>query len=516
MADVSDYANAVELIHRTLELLKYIGGHSKGRPTGEGINVEIVLMPDLLLDFRSRYLNDLDRTTCSVGGRAARATCALLHLQENADQLFRCKLLTRTGHLGGLLLSNEFADTPASDIFESGCRPYVLVREREPRCAIRYFVDGQGKLVLESGGRANVFEMIHSSDPLDEHELRSSDIENSPMLSEILRSADCIYFSSFRSLGYLSLFKSMIRLLTGPQTESYAHVFADVARMHQGPKRTTSSRFIEYLKEIRGNRSVLDKIAAIFVPTDAVEHFRSLVKQDLQECSKELNVPLIIYGNARKVSVLWPSGGELVGVDGSPVDFSREDVPERFKAGMVLAYAAGRAVDRVRNANNDLYMHLRQKWGEATSEDFWKNVVQYGLALGAAQSQPGNNFASLKDLFDTIKIHADMYYPQQVALNVQPYDDVAKDPSSFFSGSSLISHARDLIQAAGYRRQNAFRQYEKVFICSTRHCEPCAKEGKRKEACAAVLIDLDNTLLDSTEQRNRLAPDEAITCPLSP
>ncbi len=503
MTNANEYSSAVELTHRTLELLKYIGGYNEGRPTGEGISVEIVLMPDLLLDFRSRYLNDFNRTTCSVGGRAARAACALLHLQSNEDQLFRCKLLTRTGNLGTLLLSNEFADTPASDIFESACRPYVLQREREPRCAIRYFVDAQGRLVLESNGQVNVSEMIRSSDPSDEHELRAADIDNSPKLSEFLRRADSIYFSSFRSQGYLLLFKSLIQLLTDTKTESNAHVFTDVARLHQAPEGGALPSFINYLKEVRGDRSVLDKMAGIFIPTDAGEYFSSLVKQKLCKCSKELNVPLIVYGDERGVSVHWPSGKELVSVEGSLVDFSREDVPERFKAGMVLAYAVGRAIDRLGKVNSDLHMHLRQQWGDVASEDFWKNVVKYGLALGAAQSQPGNNFASLRDLFNTVGDFADMCYPQEVSFSTEPFDAIAKNHRNFFSGRSLINYASDLVRAAGYRRIKAFQQYEKAFICSEHKCTPCAKKGKESEAYAAVLIDLDSTLLNSTEQRNQ-------------
>jgi len=75
-----------------------IRGHeSKGKPTGEGVPVDIVTLPDLLFDF-GRCTSTTGGRPCSIGGRAALAACSLLHLLSREDHTFRCRLLTKTGN----------------------------------------------------------------------------------------------------------------------------------------------------------------------------------------------------------------------------------------------------------------------------------------------------------------------------------------------------------------------------------------------------------------------------------
>ena len=102
-------------------------------PSGRGLEVNVVVLPDLLLDFREYNLNPSPDQVqpcgkvCAVGGRAARMACVLQHLLGDDDGTFRVHLLTRTGNLGRLLLENEFyrdpsRRTPAFRSSNTSCR----------------------------------------------------------------------------------------------------------------------------------------------------------------------------------------------------------------------------------------------------------------------------------------------------------------------------------------------------------------------------------------------------------
>ena len=110
MSKRESVSDAVDLIHRQLECLKYIGTNRNGIPTGQGIDMDIVVLPDLLLDFRKENLDPAGTgSICAVGGRAARTACALLHLLDEDDDTYRVFLMTKTGNLGRLLMQNEFS-----------------------------------------------------------------------------------------------------------------------------------------------------------------------------------------------------------------------------------------------------------------------------------------------------------------------------------------------------------------------------------------------------------------------
>ena len=134
--------NAVDLIHRQLECFKYVGGSrdikgQSGLPSGEGMDVSLVLLPDLLLDVRYYNFHDPQGRMLAVGGRSARMACALLHLLGEDDGTFQVHLLTKTGKLGRLLLENEFDTGRNGRRFSAPFFEQILLREGEPRCAIR-------------------------------------------------------------------------------------------------------------------------------------------------------------------------------------------------------------------------------------------------------------------------------------------------------------------------------------------------------------------------------------------
>jgi hypothetical protein len=128
----TDRESVVEAIHTQLECLKYVGTIRENTPTGEGTPVSILLMPDLVFDFRAYNLRAQPaRKVCAVGGRAARIACALLHLQDEDDATYHVHLLTETGNLGRLLLENEFTEAKSN---RPSSRPPGASIGNIPRC----------------------------------------------------------------------------------------------------------------------------------------------------------------------------------------------------------------------------------------------------------------------------------------------------------------------------------------------------------------------------------------------
>ncbi len=168
----------VDMVHRHLECLKFVGGERElpppaGRmvPSGQGLEVGVVLLPDLILDVRE-YNFKTSKPIFAVGGRAARMASALLHLLGEDDSTFQVYLLTRTGNLGRLLLENELGIGSPRRSLSNPFLEYVLLRDGQPRCAIRK------ELGLS----------VHSSPPTRDTELLPDHLK-APEVLQIVRKA---------------------------------------------------------------------------------------------------------------------------------------------------------------------------------------------------------------------------------------------------------------------------------------------------------------------------------------
>ena len=125
-------------IQKQFELLKYIGGKDKkGQASGEGISIDIVLMPDLVLDIRKYNLDNPKKSQkcIAIGGRSGRVSCILAHLTELYDGIYRPHLVAKTGNLGKLLIENEFYNK--KDINDSRkLISHIIERKGEPRVTV--------------------------------------------------------------------------------------------------------------------------------------------------------------------------------------------------------------------------------------------------------------------------------------------------------------------------------------------------------------------------------------------
>lgn len=497
-----EFQHAVDLVHRTLEILKYVGHESKGKPTGEGVPVDIVTLPDLLFDFRSMYINDPEGRPCSIGGRAALAACSLLHLLSREDHTFRCRLLTKTGELGILLLTNELSKGESLPLFDNDGRDLIVVRAGDPRCALRYYVDDKQQVVLcnGSGLEERILAGVGSDD--SNLELGFDDFSTDPLLAEVIKRSTVTYFSSVRTRRYCTLLQKLVDLCSeGSQTQ-----FLCDLTLSDYNERNAISEVMRYLEAIAsaGDETKSSLFAGVFVPESGLSTIHHLTRradsgdETPGALAEGLNLYVVTYGESAGVAVFGPRRTEIARIGPGTIDFARQHVPERFKAGVILAYAVHRALAEVKAYNLTLAQQLEGEWSRTSA---WEVCVRYGGALANAAPRAESSFASLETLFTAYQ-QGDPHYPQALNFDPEVYRYLANTPEPFRS-PGLDNRVMELARLAGFRRTRTLGQYPWVCICTpaAQWCEACEKRGGKDRAVAAVMIDLDGTLLDSTRQR---------------
>jgi len=477
--------DTVKLIHSTLEYFKYIGGEREGEKTGEGLDVEIIVLPDLVLDFRAKniYQKKLKKKKkkkiCAVGGRAGRATCTLLHLLGNSDETFQCYLFTKTGNLGSLLLDNEFRETDAERIFRSKFRPLIISRSGEPRCALRQRQANTGS------------DKIRSTTSDEKSELIKKDFNEHIFLNRLLRRAHTIYLSSVKCPRFNDLFDHIYKKST-PQ----AKIFIDLSRAENIGLRNFK-KLLTKLKEYYEKPKHDYKCGGIFVPINMCEQVLNCLENtsDLMELAKTYHIPIISYGNTGTVNYINRKG-EKVHFAKKELKFDEEDIPERFKAGVILASSVFRTLDYIKEHNFRLFNHLYTWWGGNSERKNWNNILQYGTALASAPPKEDINFCTLADLLQEI---GDEPFDPDISIDIPQ-----KESSNIFQLKVEMLDAATRLAAA--RRANNWKKVKGVFRCdsSNKRCgrDKC-RHSSSKGSRAVVLFDLDGTLMDSTEQRSR-------------
>lgn len=480
--------SAVDLVHRQLEFLKYVPGCRPGKsgpePTGQGIEVDIVLMPDLLLDFRDYNVKHFNPhiKTCTVGGRAARMACVLLHLISDDDGTFNVHLLTRTGNLGRLLIENEFYDTGAKRVLAQ-CLEGVSVGKSEPRCAVWYEQAGPPKSQRVLKGR----------------EL-SAALCRKLGQETILRHARTVCLTAVRTPDFQQLFELVAANLTAAQ----AGLFLDTSR---------AAGLQDLTEKLLGAVNGLDaerrrRICGLFLSRETSRRLGLKEAAALLAWSTENRLPVIQYGVGGEIRYASPVEKAVVAVPDDTVSFGTEDVSERFKAGVLLASTVHRTVAALEQqatdnrapcvaappfACEDVWRKLRSEW----QPNEWTHILTYGRDLAAVQTSRA--YCSFEDLVGSMSPRGDSdHFPSCNGPPARIEPTWAQAPPRF---SLKGDEGRPLSLLAGRRRKGALKQPD-LARCSQPQCSPACRRPPKRPA-AAVLIDLDGTLMDSTEQRRR-------------
>ena len=512
-----------ETIFNQLEYLKYVGSlrepfaGEKGSgpiPTGEGIPIEIVMLPSILLDVRAQNILDPDsfpgRATV-VGGRAARAACALLHLQDDYDGTYGVRLITRTGNLGRLLLESEFHDHRTGRPSRRLDAEFVFERPGEPRCALWKTSDGRP---------------ISRQHQVDD-ELRVEHIEESPAAVRAIKEARTIYLGSYR----IPKADELLRYVVGTMGEQ-ATLFVDTSRTTE----EQCDQLVRLAAELCPDRAVIFAIVAEpgqprAEPGKKTRRARKSepakwVRSTIRDLHREgVACPTVIeYGSATHAA---PAEVRLrrPGARHKPVSaearFLEEDIREYFKAGVVLAHSL---CQTIRGPGVPLSEGMREQFlsswstsahGLDIGPEAWQAVIGFGVQLARARAALGDGGPASADgnalLRALVSLDASPESDHVPGDESDPLDtDADLHPVQITSKRKPVrpspdqADIRHLARLAGHRRSGDGLKSYKLPFCDPIKCPsgcPRQAAGDREDVPAAVMIDLDGTLLDSTEQR---------------
>ena len=281
---------------------------------------------------------------------------------------------------------------------------YVIVRDGEPRCALR---PGQGKDTISSKVR-------------DHLELCGKDFSANGA-KNILTHARTIHLTSIKT-NFEDLLTNLLALIppdndsNHQQFDAERGLFLDFARA-QNDDLTAQIPFLLRLLETERQ-----KILGIFMPGNIIPLLTQLTNtRSLSTLCSYLKLPLIVYGvksfdphldfdgdpkGNDQVHYLKYDGTDnpqVYSVEAHDVGFSYEDIPERFKAGVLLSSSVYRALEDVERVNSDLYKAMKNQWVE---DKIWITILSYGLRLASA-SAPVSGYCSQQSLLATIKRESD-------------------------------------------------------------------------------------------------------------
>ena len=490
--------SAVDLIHRHLECLKYLGGSReipdaslpsghRSVPSGQGIDLSIVLLPDILLDVRLENGKPISGKPFALGGRAARMACTLLHLLGEDDGTYRVQLLAKTAKVGRLILENEFDVHQLEWKFQAPFLEYILLRPGQPRCGIR---SGQNQPVIATPPTAGT-------------ELTLQDLQ-SDLLLPIIEGARAICVTSLRTPGFADILEFLLGKIRPNQG-----LFLDTRR---GAANLPALR-----QALRGPKQS-SLVAGVFVRNDEESKFlEGLRLPSPAAVCEELGTPIIVYGECAKVFLPGRKDRPITAAFSATI--SQEGIAESFKAGTVLAWSVHATL---KAHQHELCRFFLNEW-PPEEDDFWEVVLEYAAALTEARQQknaeaPQESKSAICTLEDLL-VHGGPDAMRNHMPDGYPYS-----PAGWFSAVPQRNHYRQfhidpastpmvLANLAGRRRAGASGPAGRTLFCSNLPlCEeplcteslgggcPIAEKGP---PYAAVMVDLDGTLMDSSEQRDR-------------
>jgi phosphoglycolate phosphatase-like HAD superfamily hydrolase len=471
LASLRSLRDAADVVHRQLEYLKYIGSqNTQGMPSGQGTEITIVLLPDLLIDVhKDRFRNGTG--TCVVGGRAARLACVLLHLLTDDDGTYRVHLLAKTSPSGRALLEEQLRNAKSRRAARL-CFDTIYPRPGEPRCAV---FDGPGVIA-------------DSADPRKEDELGPAELKT-PAVERLLKGAASVYFSSIRTPYCAELLDVLARVVDRKRQ----NLFLDATRGERG-----GTEPLDTLCRLLEKPLLCDPaITALFV-NDSVNAIllRRAKTRTPETFSKKYGIPVIRYGT-EGIRFYKANDEAVLHIDRGP-DFASDGVSERFKAGVLLASSLYRKISLLAESGDEPCRAFHEEWHAAGTP--WKMILDYGMRLALVDCEGG--FPDLRSVVQGCPDHL-----CKDSQHLRDERNMIKTHRNEQFGAEMLTldteMAKHVARLAGLRRNDALKG-SALARCGEPICTECPlRTGQSHDYHAAVMIDLDGTLMDSTDQRNR-------------
>lgn len=440
-------------VQTTIDYLKLCADHHT--PTGEGVPVDITIMPDFVVDVDGAAIHRLNESNdqprgriaaAEVGSRAGRVLYILAHLRDEDDDGFGLSYIAKTGMTGRAVLQARLQRHLQKNGLQPVRFPY-LVPAPQTRIAIL--------------GRDDYYEVKrHIVRPTAETLLSKSELHRhfyNPL--QVIRDAKALYFASDMPAQFEELIEIAV-LGKSPEGDAkggeespsqrnigFRFVFVDLAAIHltrlddepphesDNPGVALLASTVEKLVKQAANgndlaqRTFLTVIAkATDSPHDAKRLFHDRLRlrdgKDMIVAYRRFLSDGDPQNPPRDANVLWYDGIRE-GAIHLEVDPNRPDARDAFLAGMLLHRAVASAWSTIPRRHRLRYkLKPKQDWtknlfpdpyAEAGPTEYWVNLdeewsfleshwpvseaVQFGTALAHLwQSEPDRNIPDRRAL----------------------------------------------------------------------------------------------------------------------
>jgi len=483
--------DAIELVHDQLEAFKYIGGFVPQRlnpqefeESGEGVPISIVTLPDFVLDFNQDRLAE-NAPVCSVGGHAGRITAVLMHLLSDEDATHRVHFLTATGRLATRLLEDDFVNIDkedSHDTYKRYCAPFVSIRPGQPRCAY-----------LSSGG-------INPARAKEGDEINARDhIDAKPFVIDAIQAASAVYIGSCKTPDIAKILKSI-------WDNSHGLLFLDTRRVDKTSKDklTTMLRTLNKLTSSQGSScpqvillvgedehdTVLECVSAIF----------PRAKDKFATMARRMEIRILHYTRSTVSLYTTFDGEKELSIEHKCGTLLCEQNSARFRAGIILAASVHARLDLVKKYDSIRNKGCTRKWGHIIHKHFkvrwrhahgqWRGSVAYGLALASIDTD-GECLSLGTHILGSLNSTAEIA--------------IENNPIQTESANGPLRIRLDERNLTTFTQLAAARRGQVLANPLLPRCreDVCGDKCVLKDRRAAILFDLDGTLLDSSAQRGR-------------
>jgi hypothetical protein len=401
-----DYSDLVCKVLSTIDYLKICADHHY--PTGNGIPLDIAIMPDFVVDVDGAAINLLNNlndqeeyrvAAAEIGSRAGRVLSILAHLRDRDDEGFQLRYIAKTGRTGLAVLKDRLEAQFEDQGFEPVRFPYIV-----PTKSTRFTVLGRETYDEEDAKR-------HIVKPKREGLLREDELlRHFYNPKEVIRNSNALYFAT----DALSQFKELINgVVCGdiPKNDSsdspwkpncgFRFVFIDLAAIHlvddrdenaDGTSSTPGTNslakaMINLDRRISEGDAAAKRTRLVVIVNGSrtlfnLSSIKKLFRDDLRlRVSKDL---LVVYNRDKdcdrecKSNIRFWNGTKEFSSDIDPTDIISRDA---FVAGLVLYRAVASAWTNIPRPERFRYplklnsiQHGDQDWTQGLFPDPFKGV----------------------------------------------------------------------------------------------------------------------------------------------
>ncbi len=369
-------------IHLALEYLKIFPHYEEERPKGEGIPVDICVLPDFVVDFDPNVLEKKrgclskfkEAWISDVGGRAGRVARDMTMLRDLNDGTFKIHFISKTSKVGMAVMEKRLRE----QIKEEDSHPLDL-------SLINTCRQTRWALVKQEDPQKDPIVSFVSSPSYGENDLAIEDIESNLYdLKVILKNSKIIAMMSIKPPNFQELFEEAII-----KEDIKGRIFIDTTRCHidiEDEDRVVKEsercikRFTDTIQTLGPNKK--SKIEVIAFGEDELKAFGKFLKisnlSDLptlaKEVRKKLGVPIFLY--TKDYVMIIPDGKDILLPLPTSLNIEAPDSKESLKTGLILAMATREALSELKKSNSSLPSFFR----DISDVD----CFLYGVLLSAA------------------------------------------------------------------------------------------------------------------------------------